>query len=200
MNSNRFATVVALVSLSLLAGCSYFTSEDTVPRSELTKITGERDLLKKKVEELEARKPVEIVSGMTASQCTAMGEQIVAKSVKEMCVGKPVVKYLPAKPGAATAVATARASAHARADAQVAVATPQVSQRAPGGCIHTSDGTLLLKGQSTPQPKGKEVGRIADGDLTASTDTEIKKLLGPVSDKEEKPPEVKKAGEEKPPS
>jgi hypothetical protein len=29
---------------------------------------------------------------------------------------------------------------------------------------------------------------------------EIKKLLGPVSDKDEKPPEVKKAAEEKPPN
>ena len=28
---------------------------------------------------------------------------------------------------------------------------------------------------------------------------EIKKLLGPVSDKDDKPPEVKKAAEEKPP-
>lgn len=175
MNSKRFAVITALVSLSLLAGCDLFKSEDMVPRSELTKTTGERDILQKKVGELEARKTETVTTGLTAAVCTKMGEDIVVASVKTQCVGKPVVKYLTAKQS--TAVATAKASAHARADAQVAVAPPQTHQRAPGGCIYASDGNLVLFGTTTKVRAGVEVARISDAELQSSKDQAIKSLI-----------------------
>jgi hypothetical protein len=55
---------------------------------------------------------------------------------------------------------------------------PQAQQvRGAGGCIHTSDGTLLLKGQTIPVPKGNKVGTISDAELAASNDKEIVALL-----------------------
>jgi hypothetical protein len=57
---------------------------------------------------------------------------------------------------------------------------------------------LVTGGQTMSQP-AFETAYITMTAVARERKPEIKKLLGPVSDKDEKPAEVKKAAEEKPP-
>lgn len=47
----------------------------------------------------------------------------------------------------------------------------------PGGCVYTSDGTAVLKGTKERQSNGKELARISNDQLFASSDPAIKAIL-----------------------
>jgi hypothetical protein len=110
-----------------------------------------------------------ITTGLTVESCTAM--------IKKAVLGSCEAKTAPRKPQITKPpVGKSEKGSETLPKPPVVPSLPPTA-RTPGGCLHTSNGTLVLKGTSEIVPQGNVVGRISDGELMSSKDSEILAML-----------------------
>lgn len=180
MNINIRAIVITIAASALLSGCDLygygfvwkpFADKELAEAVALAKKPAE-----KKQKEAEAKLKIaqatvqtledDAKKAITNETCNAKVEKAVSEKacVAPVPVKKAIVTNRPAKP----VYINKHASGGKTFPNSGPVAPPtQPTARAPGGCIYTSDGNLILKGQAERLPNGKEVARIADEDLRA---------------------------------
>lgn len=137
MKKRLIGLFAGAVAALLMAGC------DVVSKAEHQVVVKERDELRKKVDGLEKRPPVNVVEGLSKDQCTALATELVEKS----CTAKVATSTKPSGKtandsrttarrrvpvaGQSTATATATGNATATATATAGGAAPAVAAPAP---------------------------------------------------------------------